>query len=114
MGTGVHREQEHLAYGTGTTRADAITLHLGHCPDGLDKIFDATRCTNALERFDADVAKLRASDGSPILQAQTIEDWPPGCYLCSNTPGCSRVSAQATNCHSHRQACMHDDQLACL
>ena len=102
MGTGVHMEQEHLAYGTGTNRADAITLHRGsHCPDGLEKIFDATRCTNALQRFDADIAKLRAAEGKPILQPETREDWPPGCYLCSNTLDCSKVSAQATNCHSH-------------
>ena len=110
-------EQGHLAYGTGTTRTSAVTLHLGsHCPDGLENIFDVTRCTNALDKFDADVAKLRASIGNPILKIETREDWPPGCYMCSNTPDCSKASAQAINYAQPTatlQACMMTNWPAC-
>ena len=93
-----------------------MTLHLGngsHCPDGLEKIYDEARCTAAVKILDAEVALLRAKVGDPILKTEVDSDWPAGCYLCSNTPGCSRVRMQATNHAQPMQACMTANWPAC-
>ena len=87
------------SYGKGNTgTSNAVTVHLGNnCPDGLEKIVDEARCADAAKLLDAEVVALRAKSGVASFKTEIDAGWPKGCYRCSNTPGCSRVSAQATN-----------------
>ena len=92
----------------------AVSLHFGNdCPDGLEKIFDEARCTDAAKLLDAEVATLRGREGKPPVHTETDEEFPKGCYRCVNTHGCKQVSGRPQIIRSHMKACMTATWPAC-